>query len=171
MSTTNSNRTDALTSGLEGTPVNKSAPARPVALAELEACLESVVVPGDLLSWATALQQACETGGNALRRAITGSHADQLSKIKSEDLNLAQRVVQLKEEDAEILKLYDQLAGKVQRLQERADLAGSREDKLDETVQSLIDEGLALVIRVRKQESAINTWFAEAFQRDTGVGD
>ena len=82
-----------------------------------------------------------------------------------------QHVAQLQAEDVEILKSYDEFEARVRRLQERAGVAGAREDKFDEEIRSIVDEGLALVIRVRKQERALSTWLAEAFHRDTGVGD
>jgi hypothetical protein len=34
-----------------------------------------------------------------------------------------------------------------------------------------VDEGLWLVIRLRKQETSIRTWLAEAAYRDRGTGD
>jgi hypothetical protein len=35
----------------------------------------------------------------------------------------------------------------------------------------LVERGLSLVLRIRKQEAAVKTWYLEAFQRDRGVGD
>jgi hypothetical protein len=35
----------------------------------------------------------------------------------------------------------------------------------------LIDEGLTFIARVRKQATAIQTWFVEAFNRDRGAVD
>jgi hypothetical protein len=45
------------------------------------------------------------------------------------------------------------------------------EEKAQQHVKKLVDEGMAFVARVRKQEVAIQTWFVEAFNRDRGAGD
>jgi hypothetical protein len=45
------------------------------------------------------------------------------------------------------------------------------EESLEKARQLLVDQGLALVLRIRKQEAAARTWYVEAFQRDRGVGD
>ena len=173
MTTTNSHRTDTVSNSQsmpsQTTPERRV--IRPSELGQVEACLESVVVPGELEAWTTALLQACQAEVPVLRREITVSHAKQFTKLNAADTNLAQRVVQMQREDAEILAALADFEGKVQRLHERAPLAGPREDKFEEGLKAVTDEGLALVIRVRKQERALNTWFAEAFQRDTGVGD
>jgi hypothetical protein len=140
-------------------------------LAEVESCLESVVVPGELLAWANELLQACEAEGSALRREISKAHAENLAKLSAANSDQSQHAAQLEAEDAEILRRFDEFESKVRRLQERAALAGAREDNLEEGIRSIVEDGLALVIRVRKQERALSTWLSEAFQRDTGVGD
>jgi hypothetical protein len=38
-------------------------------------------------------------------------------------------------------------------------------------VKKLVDQGMALVTQIRKQEVAIQTWFIEAFNRDRGSVD
>ena len=172
MTTTSNHRTDA--EPIEKTPI-QSKPfrrvLRPAELGEVESCLESVVVPGELESWANTLLHACRIEGEALHREITGSHTEQLAKLVAEDPNLGARATQIQHEDADILQCWREFEEKVKRLQEASSLAGPREDKLDEGLQTVITNGLALVIRVRKQEKTLSTWFAEALQRDTGVGD
>jgi len=172
MTTPNTYRqgTDASTT-VDGTRTSGSIILRSFELGEVEACLETVVVPGDLPSWVDALSQACEVEGVALRNEITTNHANHLVQLLAADMDQAQHAAQLQVEDAEILRLYDVFEGRVRRLGDRADLAGTREDKFNEGIRSIVDEGLGLVIRVRKQERALSTWLSEAFQRDTGVGD
>jgi hypothetical protein len=35
----------------------------------------------------------------------------------------------------------------------------------------LVNDGLSLVLRARRQRAAVDTWHGEALQRDNGVGD
>jgi hypothetical protein len=45
------------------------------------------------------------------------------------------------------------------------------EAKAQPHIQKLVDTSVALVTRVRKQDVALQTWFAEAFNRERGGGD
>jgi hypothetical protein len=141
------------------------------ALEQLESCLETPVVPGELPEWAAALSQACGPAKNALRREIQEIHTDQYSKLATKDNDLLQRVAQMREEDVALQEQFEQFEGMVGRMCERAEVAEPHERKADEGLRTLVDKGLELVIRIRKQERALATWYAEAFQRDTGTGD
>lgn len=141
------------------------------ALEQLESCLESPIVPGELPTWASGLQHACENAKAAWLNEARTNHADQFRKLAAKDSNLLQRVSLMRQEDLELEKQFEQFEGMTRRMDERADLAEPQERKADAGVSALVDSGLQLVIRTRKQERALATWFAEAYQRDTGMGD
>ncbi|MDZ4848813.1 MAG: hypothetical protein SGI77_05935 [Pirellulaceae bacterium] len=56
-------------------------------------------------------------------------------------------------------------------LLDRVNAAEPNESKLTEQVAKIVEQALAFVIKARTQETAIATWFMEAFNRDRGVGD
>jgi hypothetical protein len=171
MATTNNPGADTNTSGHTGAKARPERRViRPSELGQIEMCLESVVIPGELESWASALCEACAAEGPLLKRELE-SHRRQLAKVTAADANFAQRALQLQQEDAAILQAFDEFERKAGRLHERACLAGSHEDKFEEGLKDIIDDGLALVIRVRKQERALTTWCSESMQRENGVGD
>lgn len=140
-------------------------------LEQLESCLESPIVPGELTTWAAALDQACEVAKSAWESEAKVNHAEQLNKLATKDPDLLNRVTQMRQEDIELRKDFDQFEAMARRMNERADIAEPQERKADAGVQALVDSGLALVIRIRKQERALATWFSESFQRDIGGGD
>ena len=45
------------------------------------------------------------------------------------------------------------------------------EEKAQKHIKSLIDDGVAFAARVRKQSVAVQTWYVEAFDRDSGAVD
>ncbi len=45
------------------------------------------------------------------------------------------------------------------------------EGQANNHVQALIDEAMAFIMRARKQEVAVQTWYVEAFNRERGGGD
>ncbi len=141
------------------------------ALAALEAALETPLVPGDLVAWVTPIQQGFAPVGVYLRRQIERVHTHQFDRIKHEDLGLASRVEQLAEEDRELLQILADLSQLSERLSAVSTAVEPDEAAIEPELQRLVDEGLAFVIRVRKQESAIATWLVESLDRDRGDVD
>jgi benzoyl-CoA reductase/2-hydroxyglutaryl-CoA dehydratase subunit BcrC/BadD/HgdB len=140
-------------------------------LFHLELCLETPVVPGELPSWSAATRQAAEALAEALQNEIHENHPDDFAEISNQDPDLLRQVEQLRAEDTKLLQQYEEFAGKISRFRERAERAEPHESKLDEQLSEIVEEGLALVIRIRTQQQAISTWLMESFQRDTGVAD
>jgi hypothetical protein len=133
--------------------------------------LETPVVPGELVAWADAVQQAYRQLGLDLRLEIDENHPGDFAQIGSEDSDLLRRVEQLLEEDDHLLACSQLFSTRLQRLCGASERAEPHEGKLDELVAEIVAEGLALVIRIRKQQQALKTWLMESFQRDTGIGD
>jgi len=141
------------------------------ALSQLEGCLESPVVPGELPSWASAVEEAYKDVRDPLRHELEHTHPDHFDQISSENSDLLHQVEQMHEEDALIREHYGKLADKIEQFRKRVEPAEPHESKLDECLSAVVDEGLQFVIRVRSQQQAVSTWLLESFQRDTGVAD
>jgi hypothetical protein len=146
-------------------------PALAEALGALETALETPMVPGELDGWAGALRDAAENLQPLLGRRITTAHRESFSQIEATDPELIRRVENLKTEDERIQRDFQALSDRIADLAARAPDAEPDEGTLDQQVSELVDEGLAFVIRLRKQEVALRTWLVEAFQRDRGPVD
>ena len=88
-----------------------------------------------------------------------------------QDLELARRVEQLKEEDAGIAQQMVEFSRSLECLAAIAGAVGQHESRAQEQADQLVNSGQMFIARVRKQETAITTWLLEAFQRDQGAGD
>jgi len=141
------------------------------ALATLEKCLETPVVPGELPEWAERAQAACRDVESHLKREIDEVHPEMFRQIRGEDPGLAPRVDDLREEDKNLLEKMGRVASYLDRLRPAAGAVEPEENRMEEYVQKAVDAGLELVLAVRKQETAISTWYMEALERDRGRAD
>lgn len=139
------------------------------ALVQLESSLESPVVPGELRSWSSAVNKTLNATREPLWRELNHTHPEHYAKISRDDPDLLRRVEQMKEEDANIREAYGAYASKIGQFHQQAEQVGAHESKLDSALSEVVDAGLQLVIRIRKQRQAISTWLQEAYHRDTGV--
>ena len=141
------------------------------ALRRLEGYLETPVVPGELEDWTQNVVAAWQEVDHRLETHIRDHHREQLSKIAEEDTEMLAHVERLRDEDVQIVDRFLELSRQVERLAERAPKIEPHEQRADAAIEQLVEQGLAWIIRVRKQEAAISTWFGEAFNRDRGVAD
>lgn len=149
------------------------------ALAALEGCLESPVVPGELIGWTRQTHTAFETLRDLYVDQVGPAHRRQLAEIRDQDKEMSIRVANLSEEHEAILVEFERLGTLLQVYVNHVDPQSEgadeplalEEDSLEDRRQSLVKEMLALVIRIRTHEKALRTWFVEAFQRDRGVAD
>src|SRR5947209_3460746 len=141
------------------------------ALARLEMCLETPMVPGELEVWTDQLAKAATEAGEQLTTAIQKDHAEKLAQISHEDRGLSRRVSQLKEDDQESLRRWDAFRSQLQVLTRKAGHFEPDELPIEDALKRFIAQGLAFVIHVRKQEIALDTWLGEALDRDRGVVD
>lgn len=152
-------------------PDLKNCPKLADALDEFEACLETPIVPGELESWTSAARAACGSVGVVLRDQINDAHPEQYAAITQEDPELDHRIEQLRDEDQQLLAQFEALNRRMQELPAKASFVEPREGKLEDQTSDVVEDGLALIIRVRRQEQAISTWYMEAFNRDRGIAD
>lgn len=141
------------------------------ALETWELTLETPVVPGELRYWSDAVYEGFQKVECALRPKLDQVHRDQFKKIRKEDLALAKRVEQLQADDDEIRKQLAYVSERIEALRRKAPTAEPDELKAKKEHDGLADDALGLVIRIRKQETAIGTWLTEAFSRDRGDVD
>jgi hypothetical protein len=141
------------------------------ALEDFETSLQTPLMSGELTDWVTTVQRECEHVGELLRGDVQREHAALYATISREEPELSSQVEKLRETD-EQLSTVD--FGKVQlSLKQLLDCAQSVEQ--DEKKASLLSanvvkQAVAFVINARTQETAIATWFNEAFNRDSGIG-
>lgn len=141
------------------------------ALARLETSLETPIVPGELANWCQTARQECEEVDRLLRQQITAVHRDLLQQILREDPGLAARVDELRQADLRLLEQSEAVRASFERLCKAAAGMEPDEARLEGSPQEVVDEGLQFVLAVRKQETALTTWYVEAFERDRGVVD
>jgi hypothetical protein len=98
-------------------------------------------------------------------------HPRQFEEIAEQDQELLPQIERLKAEDEAIQCEHERIGQLVARDAQHVPKLEPDEGKAQKHVQNLIDEGIAFITRVRKQEVAVETWLVEAFNRDRGAGD
>jgi hypothetical protein len=141
------------------------------ALASFETSVATPIVSGELPDWADKVQKAWSEASAQVHYHVKHLRPRQYQEISNEDPALFQQVELLKAEDEAIEQEREKLNDRVTRVASHAPKVEPDEGKANHYVQSLIDDALAFVIRARKQEVAVQTWYVEAFNRERGGGD
>jgi hypothetical protein len=149
---------------------SQGAPLRD-ALDTLERCCETPVVPGELVSWLECVETALAELDASLRLQLGNRHRGQFEQIVRDDTSLQRPVEQLQREDREVAQDFDALRTRVGALTERAAAIEPDEASMSEEVDRFARDALWFVIRVRRQDTAIQTWLGEAVRRERGAGD
>jgi hypothetical protein len=142
-----------------------------LALAEFETSLGTPVISGELADWVEAVKKTWDEASAQIHYHVKHSHPRQYEQIGKEDPELLPRVEQLQAEDLAIEAARETLSNTVKRTAEHVPKLEPDEGKAQQHTKKLVDEGLAFIARVRKHETAIQTWFVEAFTRDRGPVD
>jgi hypothetical protein len=151
-------------------------PARPAdelneALARLETALLSPVVSGELESWARAAQEATNGLSERLPVYLNSVLHPQYAEIAKSDPELMTRVEQLIAEDQNLLLEREAFRGRVDDFVKRCTQIKKDEAQAATQRSKLEQDGIGLVLRIKKQRAAVDTWLAEANYRDRGPGD
>lgn len=162
-------------------PSENSTPAPPPAvnqdsfkkaLEDFETSLERPVLSGELIDWVTTALRAHQHLGALLREDVQLAHADLYAMILRQDTDLSSRVAELRATDEQLLHIeFGKIGLILSHLNDRAQASAQDEEKADILRVEVVRQGLAFVIGARTQETAITTWFSEAFNRDCGSGD
>lgn len=140
-------------------------------LEQFETCLLTPVMAGELGAWCEEVRAAWGAAVAEVREHGRDLHPRQYNQISKEDPELLPRTEKLSAEDAAIEEDAEEFDRHLHRFAERAPKFEPDEEKVAEHLQALVDDGVALVTRIRKQEAAVQAWFVEAFTRDRGVAD
>jgi hypothetical protein len=141
------------------------------ALTAFETSLSTPIISGELAAWVGEAQKAWEEASAQIHFNVKHVHPRQFEEMAEEDPELLPKIEMLKAEDAAIEQERQRIGVMVARDAQHVPKLEPDEAKAQKHVQMLIDEGLAFIARVRKQEVAIQTWLVEAFNRDRGAGD
>lgn len=141
------------------------------ALERLETGLQTPVVPGELPNWAEEVQAAFREVDEQLRLQIEQCHPDQFAQIEQDDPGLSPRVEELRTEDDVLRRELEELRPLIDALAEGAPRVEPDEGLAERSLERTIRQGLALVLRARRQEVAASTWLVESLDRDRGVAD
>jgi hypothetical protein len=141
------------------------------ALASFETCIATPIVSGELSDWADTVQKAWSDASAKVYYHVKHLHPRQYQEISNEDPALFQQVELLKAEDEAIEREREKLNQSVTRVATHVPKLEPDEGKANNQIQTLIEESMAFIMRARKQEVAVQTWYVEAFNRERGGGD
>ncbi len=138
-------------------------------LRKLESRLEVPIVPGELAGWPTIASKSSLEVSEQFRSLID-KHNDSFEAILEHDLELASRVAEMRKRDQDLMQKTRQCASRLSDLANKS-IELKNESELEAETDEMTRVALGIIIELRKQESAITTWYMEAFNRDRGVGD
>jgi hypothetical protein len=141
------------------------------ALTSLETSLATPIISGELADWVEDLQKAWDEASAQIHYAIHHLHPRTYEEMGKQDAELLPRMELLRGEDQAIKDDRERIGGLIARDVKLVPTLEPDEGRAYSYLKPLIDEGLAFVLRVRKQEVALETWLAEAFNRDRGSVD
>lgn len=141
------------------------------ALDALEACAATPFVPGEMVGWLSATEEAFERLRPLVSRQIAETHRAQYAEISREDPELLRQVEILQEEDQEIEACVARVGERLDVLRPLVGRVEPDEKRVETVMSEFAQHILDLVQRCRKQEVALRTWFVEAFNRDRGPVD
>jgi hypothetical protein len=137
----------------------------------LETALHTPFISGELETWVTTLQRAVDTVEPTLNHELETVHREQFAVIGRESDHLATRVPDLVAADKGIREGFDRFKARIKDLEPRAEKVGPDEGRVNHHLTELIQQGIALVNEIRRQDVAVRTWWVEAMNRDTGTID
>jgi len=135
-----------------------------------ELALDTPLVSGELLDWADVVCARWDELVSAWDERAE-AHQAQYQEMMEVDQEIFRHVEQLRDEDGALAKEIETLGVDLGRLCRKAPLAERDHLRTEGTRQAVIEQGIALAVRIRKQEVAVKTWFMEAFNRDRGPVD
>ena len=141
------------------------------ALAALETALLTPVVSGEMEAWARTAQQAATELDRRLPPYLRSVLHPQYAEIARSDAELLSRVEQLIAEDQNLLLDQSAFCDRINTFALRAAQVKRDEAQVAAERDGLEEEGIGLIVRIKKQRAAADTWLAEANYRDRGPVD
>lgn len=146
------------------------APELKSALDALETALATPMVPGEHEAWTKAISEAWKASEAVIRQHL-GRHEQQYEEMLAADPEIFRRVDLLREEGRAIADEVRAVGENIDKLRLKTPVAEPNEASTDKEREAAVDGGISLLVRIRKQEVAIGTWYSEAFNRDRGAVD
>ncbi len=141
------------------------------ALAKLETALLSPAVSGELESWVRNVQEMSRDLAARLPAYLKSVLHPQYAQIAKDDAELLSRVEQLIAEDQNVLVEQEDFRRRVSDFAKQASQIKKDEAQIANERAKLEQEGIDLVLRIKRQRAAADTWLGEANYRDRGTGD
>jgi hypothetical protein len=140
-------------------------------LQALATCLQSPIVPGEMVEWLAMVRKGIDTVEPLLKRNFETVHKSEYEQIEEEDRGLSHRVDALRNGDEESLKLVQSLRKCLDEVAEKAKRKEPDELAVQDDIGRCTEQGLEFVNHAQKQEVGRKTWLQEAFNRVRGGGD
>jgi hypothetical protein len=141
------------------------------ALARLETALLTPLVSGELGSWARTAQEAMETLSQRLPSYLKSVLHPEFAEIAKSDPELLSKIEQLIADDQNVVLEQDAFRSRLSDFVKRTAEVQKDEARLAAERTRLEQEGIALILRIKRQRVAADTWLAEATYRDRGSVD
>jgi hypothetical protein len=141
------------------------------ALSKLETALLTPVVAGELESWARTAQESTTLLSERLPAFLKSVLHPQYAEIAKSDAEMLFRVQQLIAEDEKVVLQQDAFRSHLNDFAKLASQAKKDEARVSALRTQVEQEGLDLVLRIKRQRAAASTWLAEANYRDRGPVD
>lgn len=141
------------------------------ALTKLETALLTPAVSGELESWARTVQEATTVLSERLPTYLKSVLHPEYAEIAKVDPELLSRVEQLIAEDHNLVLEQDAFRTRINDFVKRA--AQIKKDEAQGTSErnKIEQEGLNLILGIKRQRAVADTWLAEANYRDRGPVD
>ncbi|MDX1945051.1 MAG: hypothetical protein SFU86_06560 [Pirellulaceae bacterium] len=140
-------------------------------MTRLEQALLAPVVGGELQQWIGNVQLAAATFATDWTRYLCTVLHQEYAQIAGTDPELLGVVQQMMRVDRQLLEDFARFQEDLHKLCCRAQRVEKHESKVAEQRQALEETGLRLIVSIKRQQAAADTWLAEALYRDRGVGD
>jgi hypothetical protein len=140
-------------------------------IAKTESALLSPPIPGELTAWITAVQEAAATLALNLAAWQRIALHRQYEEILQADSEMGAQVEKLIAEDNALINEVAEFHEKLHQLAEAAAHVDRNEGKLCEPRKRVEEQGIALLVSIKKHQVAATTWLGEAHFRDRGVQD
>ena len=140
-------------------------------LTKLETALLTPAVSGEMESWARTAQEASAELGKRLPEFLKSVLHPQYAEIAKSDQELLPRVEQLIAEDQNLVLEQSNFSRRMSDFAKRATQIKKDEAQLANDRLQVEQDGIALILRIKKQRAAADTWLSEANYRDRGPVD
>ena len=140
-------------------------------MGRLEAAFLAPVVSGELNSWVENMRHALDEFGPAWVAYVKNVLHPQYAEIAKTDSDLLDRVGKLIQADKELLNEFYSFQERVRELSRRAQQVDKKEYKTVDQREDLEKAGIALTVKIKKQQAAAAVWLNEATYRERGTGD